>query len=85
VGEIYKVWKNTKLVYKVVGELFLCFCQNNKNTKWIYKVVGDALYYVALAPWAYYIGYIGLTHHVGRQCGSIFIYSNNKVNLKLNA
>jgi hypothetical protein len=28
------------------------------------------------ASWADYIEYIGLTPHVGRQCGTIPIYSN---------
>jgi hypothetical protein len=40
---VYQLGKYTKWIYQVVGEVFLCFCQNNKNTKWIYQVVGDAL------------------------------------------
>ena len=51
VGHFYKVWKNTKLVYKVVGELCFYFCQNNKNTKLVYKVVGDAQMYQKRVFW----------------------------------
>jgi hypothetical protein len=34
----------------------------------------DVLHWVS---WADYIGYIGLTPHVGTKCGTIPIYSNN--------
>ena len=40
--------------------------------------IWDILHWVS---WADYIGYIGLTLHVGTQCGIIPIYSNNEYHL----
>ena len=40
--------------------------------------IGGILVVLHWASWTDYIGYIGLTPHVGRQCGTIPIYSNRK-------
>jgi len=46
------------------------------------NIIGGILDVLHWASWADYIEYIGLTHHVGTQCGTIPIYSNN---IKTNA
>jgi hypothetical protein len=40
------------------------------------NIIGGILDVLHWVSWADYIGYIGLTPHVGTQCGTIPIYSN---------
>jgi hypothetical protein len=40
------------------------------------NIIGGILDVLHWASWADYIGYIGLTPHMGTQCGTIPIYSN---------
>jgi hypothetical protein len=40
------------------------------------NIIGGIIDILHWASWADYIGYIGLTPHVGKQCGIIPIYSN---------
>jgi hypothetical protein len=42
------------------------------------NIIGGILDILHWALWADYIGYIGLTPHVGTQCGTIPIYSNKR-------
>jgi hypothetical protein len=48
-----------------------CYCVSEGEYNW--WNIG----YLHWASWADYIGYIGLTPHVGTQCGTIPIYSNS--------
>ena len=40
------------------------------------NIIGGDCVVLHWASWADYIGYTGLTPHVGTQCGTIPIYSN---------
>jgi hypothetical protein len=41
------------------------------------NIIDGILNVLYWASWADYIGYIGLTPHMGTQCGTIPIYSNS--------
>jgi len=57
----------------------VCLEQMHCKRWWVHSCKRNrigGIFVLHWASWADYIGYIGLTPHVGRQCGIIPIYSN---------
>ena len=60
----------------------VCLEQMHCKRWWVHSCKRNrigGIFVLHWASWADYIGYIGLTPHVGRQCSTIPVYSNNSV------